>query len=205
MCVDLSRLNKYVQRERYQTMTPAQAVADIAASDAKYFTVLDAMKGYHQCALDRESQLLTTFITPFGRFKYLRAPYGISSISEHYDRRMAEAFTGLTGFRRIVYDIVIYDSDASTHTKHVRTFLKRCADKNIALDLAKCKFHQTKVTFAEKLNTLPLPPLFWLQQVVWHRRLPSFISALLHCWLRSGMMSTARLWVGYVVFCHFHC
>ena len=148
MYVDLSRLNRYVQRERYQAMTPAQAVADIAASDAKYFTVLDAMKGYHQCALDNESQLLTTFITPFGRFKYLRAPYGISSISEHYDRRMAEAFTGLTGFRRIVDDIVIYDSDAQTHIEHVRMFLKRCADKNIALNPAKCKFHRTKVTFA---------------------------------------------------------
>ena len=36
-------------------MTPAQAVADITASDAKYFTVLDAMKGYHQCVLNTES------------------------------------------------------------------------------------------------------------------------------------------------------
>ena len=58
--------------------------------------------------LNPQSQSLTTFITPFGRFKYLRAPYGISSIPEHYDRRMAEAFSGLTGFRRIVDDIVIY-------------------------------------------------------------------------------------------------
>ena len=29
LCVDLSRLNKFVQRERYQSDTPAQAVADI--------------------------------------------------------------------------------------------------------------------------------------------------------------------------------
>jgi len=42
---------------------------------------------------------------------------------------MAEAFTGLTRFHRIVDDIVIYDSDAATHTEHVRVFLKRCADK----------------------------------------------------------------------------
>ena len=34
MCVDLSHLNRYVRRERYQSLTPAQAVADIAASDA---------------------------------------------------------------------------------------------------------------------------------------------------------------------------
>ena len=82
MCVDLSHLNRYVKRERYQSPTPAEAIADISACQAKFFTVLDAMKGYHQCPLDQESQLLTTFITPFGRFKYMRAPYGISSISE---------------------------------------------------------------------------------------------------------------------------
>ena len=96
MCVDLSHLNRFVMRERYQSVTPTQAVADIAASDAKFFTIIDALKGYHQCPLDLQSQPLTTFITPFGRFKYLRAPYGISSISEHYNQRMTEAFEGLS-------------------------------------------------------------------------------------------------------------
>ena len=81
MCVDLSRLNKYVRRERYQSSTPAQAVADIAADNAKIFTKLDAMKGYHQCPLDEESELLTTFITPFGRFKYIHEPPMVSPLS----------------------------------------------------------------------------------------------------------------------------
>ena len=106
------------------------------------------MKGYHQCPLDPDSQLLTTFITPFGRFKYLRAPYGICSISEHYDRRMAEAFVGLTGFRRVVDDIIIYDDNELEHAAHVKQFLQRCVDKQIALNPEKCKFSQTKVTFA---------------------------------------------------------
>lgn len=74
--------------------SPAEAVVDIAASNAKFFTVLDTMKGYHQCPLHQKSQLLTTFITPFGRFKYLQAPYRIFSISEHYNCCMAEAFAG---------------------------------------------------------------------------------------------------------------
>ena len=106
MCVDLSCLNCYVRCELYQSFTPAEAVDNIAASSARVFTVLDAMKGYHQCPLDENSQLLTTFITSHGRFKYLCASYGISSISEHYDHHIAEAFTGLTGFRRIIDDIV---------------------------------------------------------------------------------------------------
>ena len=148
MCVDLSHLNRYVRRERYQSGTPAQAIADIAAANAKFFTVLDAMKGYHQCPLDQDSQILTTFITPFGRFKYLRAPYGVSSISEYYDRWMAEAFSGLTSFCRVVDDIIIYDSDKHQHATHVRQFLQRCADKHIALNPTKCKFNQREVTFA---------------------------------------------------------
>ena len=103
--------------------------------------MLDALKGYHQCLLDQGSQPLTTFITPFGRYKYLHAPYGISSISEHYDRRMAEAFTGLTGFSRVVDDIIINDSDEHQHASHVRQFLQRCVDKHISLNLEKYKFH----------------------------------------------------------------
>ena len=62
MYVDLSRLNKYVQQERYQSPTPAETIADIAAKEAKYFTVVDAVKGYHQCPLDEESQLYTMYI-----------------------------------------------------------------------------------------------------------------------------------------------
>ena len=107
LCVDLSRLNRYMKREHYHSATPAQAIADITAEKAQVFTKLDAMKGYHQCPIDQASQDLTTFITPFGRFKFLHALYGLS---EHYNRRMDEIFVGLPGFRRVVDDIVIYDT-----------------------------------------------------------------------------------------------
>ena len=84
MCVDLSKLNRYVLSERYQSPTPAEAVADIAASEARYFTVIVTTKGYHQCPLVEDSEDLTTFITPFGRFKYLvhhMAPHLLQSIT----------------------------------------------------------------------------------------------------------------------------
>ena len=45
ICVDLSHLSKYVRREGYQLPTPAEAVADITADEAKYFTIIDAAKG----------------------------------------------------------------------------------------------------------------------------------------------------------------
>ena len=88
---------------------------------------------------------------PFGRFKYLRAPYGISSISEHYNRHIAEALADLSGFHRIVDDIVNTIND---HIAHARDFLQHCADKQIALNPQKCIFGANEVTFTG----------FWLSQ-----------------------------------------
>ena len=105
MCVDLPKLNKFVRCECYPSTTPAQAVADIQQIKAKFFTVFDALKGYHQCPLDWS----------FGRFKYLQAPYRISSISEHYDRRMEEALAGVQDIRRIADDVIVFDRQRTAH------------------------------------------------------------------------------------------
>ena len=80
------------------------------------------------------SQRLTTC-----RFKYLRALYGISSISEHYNRRMDEAFAGIQGIRKIVDDVVVFDEDEQQHVEHVREILHRCEEKGISLNRDKFK------------------------------------------------------------------
>ena len=148
MCVDLSKLNRFVRREHYPSVTPAEAVADIAQAKAKRFTVFDALKGYHQVPLDEESQALTTFITPFGRFKYLRAPYGICSISDHYNRRMDGAFAGMQDFCRVVDDVILFDGTPEQHIQHLREALRRCEQQKISLNREKFKFCLTEVQFA---------------------------------------------------------
>ena len=61
---------------------------------------------------------------------------------------MDEAFSGLTGYRRVVDDIVIYDSDSTQHAEHVRQFLLRCAERRITLNQDKWEYAQPRVTFA---------------------------------------------------------
>ena len=69
LCVDFRALNKHIVRPRFESQTPFQAVR-IIPKGMKFFTVIDALKGYHQVQLDEESAALTTFSTPFGRFQY---------------------------------------------------------------------------------------------------------------------------------------
>ena len=45
---------------------------------AKYFTALDLDSGCHHIKLDKESILKSAFTTVFGKFKFLRLPFGLS-------------------------------------------------------------------------------------------------------------------------------
>ena len=75
--IDPKDLNKALFRE-YHSLTTLKEVTT-RTNGSKFFTVLDMNMGYFQIELTNESQDLTTFITPFGRYKYLRLPMGISS------------------------------------------------------------------------------------------------------------------------------
>lgn len=59
---------------------------------AAVFSTIDARNGFCQIKLDYESSLLTTFSTPFGRYRFLRMPIGITSASEVFQRAMEEPF-----------------------------------------------------------------------------------------------------------------
>ncbi len=62
--------------------------------NATVFSTLDARSGFWQIKLDYESSLLTTFSTPFGRYRFLRMPFGVTSASEVIQRAMEELFAG---------------------------------------------------------------------------------------------------------------
>ena len=80
ICVDLTLLNKAVQRETHPTGSVDESLAMLGES--RVFTKLVANSGFWQIPLDEDTKLLTTFVTPFGRFCFNRLPFGISSAPE---------------------------------------------------------------------------------------------------------------------------
>ena len=95
LCLDPKDLNDAIQRKHY----PLLVIEDVATrlAGAKVFTVLDVQQGFWHVELDDESSLLTTFNTPFGRYRFKRLPFGLSSLPEVFQRRMHEVIEGLHG------------------------------------------------------------------------------------------------------------
>ncbi|XP_045105165.1 uncharacterized protein LOC123500536 [Portunus trituberculatus] len=83
---DLSKLNAQVSRPAHPSPTPFAAIRSVDAR-ARYFTTIDALCGYWQIPLHEDDQALTTFITPYGRFKYLRGPMGFAATGDAFRLR----------------------------------------------------------------------------------------------------------------------
>ena len=82
ICLDPKDLNKAILQENY----PMPTIEEIATRlhGAKVFSVLDAKNGSWHVKLDEESSYLTTFHTPFGRYRWCRMPFGISSAPDAF-------------------------------------------------------------------------------------------------------------------------
>ena len=143
---DLTKLNKHVNRPYYPQKTPKDAVDAIQRCD-RFFTTMDALQGYWQIELDPESQLMTTFICSEGRFKYLRAPMGLVSSGDEYNRRGDLAFQDVRHVQKIVDDLLVHNATFSEHVKSVLKVLERCREHNITLNPAKFVFGQEKVDY----------------------------------------------------------
>ena len=146
LTVDLTRLNKYVRRGAHPVCTPQDAVSSIGTG-ARYFTKLDARSGYFQVPLDRRDQDLTCFITPWGRYRMLRLPQGLSVSGDEYNRRGDQALAGIPRTCKIVDDVLAHDSDYSEHLRHVIHILTRCDTAGITLNPSKLVFAEPSVNY----------------------------------------------------------
>ena len=88
----------------------------------KVFTVVDMKDGYWHVKLSEESSYYCTFNTPWGRKRFLRMPFGISSASEIMQKRNEETFGDIQGVHVIADDLIIAAKDDQEHDN----ILHRC-------------------------------------------------------------------------------
>ena len=144
--VDLSPLNKYCKRETFATEAPFHLARRIPGNTWK--TVTDAWNGFHSVPLRESDRHLTTFITPFGRWRYIRAPQGFLSSGDGYNRRFDAILSDFARKERCVDDTVHYDADLETHWWRTIDFLTVVGRAGIVLNPDKFQFAQRDVDFA---------------------------------------------------------
>ncbi|XP_064463117.1 uncharacterized protein K02A2.6-like [Ornithodoros turicata] len=145
VCVDLTELNRFVLREWHPIPSVKHTLGRL--SGATVFSKLDANAGFWQVPLSHNSRLLTTFITPFGRFCFNRLPFGISSAPEHFQRRMSEILEGLPGVICHMDDVLVFGSTQQAHDASLHEVLNRLTQTGMTLNPKKCIFGVDTIDF----------------------------------------------------------
>ena len=145
---DLRYLNQNIVRPIYPQQTPREAIARIPP-DATWFSVIDMAAGYFQVELDKESQHLTSFITPWGRFKYTRDVMGLASAGDFFNQVTDEALAAVMHFiAKVVDDLLVWGSSKEECKERTEAVFRACRAANIKLNRDKAVLVQQEVKFA---------------------------------------------------------
>ena len=137
ICVDMKHLNENVLREVHPM--PKVDTTLVQLTGATVFSKLDANSGIWQIPLAKDSRLLTTFVTPYGRFCFKKLPFGISSAPEVFQRQMNDILSSLPGVLCHIDDILVFGATPAEHDHRLHTVLDRIKAAGTTLNAEKCQ------------------------------------------------------------------
>ena len=145
LCLDPQYLNSQLIRSHCVIPRTSEIFSRVTGS--QIFSTLDAKNGFHQIGLDETSSKLTSFVTPFGKYCYLRLPMGICNAPELFHQRMLEAFSDIPGVEVYLDDVLIHACDMLQHNQRLSMVLERCNELGITLNPEKCVYAKESIGF----------------------------------------------------------
>ena len=144
--VDYQQLNSQCLREPNYGESPFHTARRVPSNSWK--STFDAVDGYHSVELDEDSSRLTTFITPWGRYRYLRFPQGHCSGGDAFNGRVEHIVSNIPRLVRIVDDMCVYDGSIEDAFWHAWDVLSVCSNNGIVVNQSKFKFCLKEIEFA---------------------------------------------------------
>ena len=144
--IDFQPLNAHATRETHHTQSPFHQARSIPNNTRK--TVFDAWNGYHSVALHPADRHFTTFITPWGRYRYRTAPQGYIASGDGYTRRYDEIVSLIERKTKCIDDALLWSSSIQESFHQAQEWLDICGRHGITLNPEKFRFAQETVEFA---------------------------------------------------------
>ena len=143
--VDFQALNIHATRETHHTPSPFHQARSVPHNKRK--TVFDAWNGYHTVPIHRADRYLTTFITPWGRYRYKTAPQGYIASGDGYTRRYDELVSDIPNKTKCIDDVLLWSDTIKDSFFQAVQWLDLCGKNGITLNPDKFIFAQDTVEF----------------------------------------------------------
>ena len=144
-CLDPTDLKNEIIRPVCNAQTMDDVVHKL--KDAKFFAVFDTSKGLFHVPLDAESKVLTAMLIPFGTYVYNVVAMGLSNATDLFETCIHEMLQGLNGCTNIANDVLVFGATYDEFKANIITFLDRCVQEDMHLNLDKVKIDCLEVPF----------------------------------------------------------
>ena len=145
LCLDPKDLNKAIKRNQWYSRTIDDILPELAKS--KFKTLKDATSGYWHIVLDLASSLLTTFNTLWGKYRWLRLPFGLKIASDVFQERLDRVLRLLKGVHGIADNILTHGETEVHDNGRLLTLLETARMNNLSLSPDKIQFKSTDCKF----------------------------------------------------------
>lgn len=158
-CGDYRALNARTLPDRY----PLPYLTDFTSnlSGMTIFSKIDLKKAFHQVPIHPDDVAKTAIITPFGLFEFKFMTFGLCNAAQTFQRLINEVFRGLEFVFPYIDDICVASRSLEEHRNHLRAVFQRLKENNLAINLSKCEFGKTQLSFLGHLvdsrGIYPLP------------------------------------------------
>ena len=109
--------------------------------------MFDCWNGYHSIPLHEEDRHLTTFITPWGGYRYKTAPQGYIASGDGYSRRFDELVSHIPNKTKCIDDTLLWSDNLTESFFQAVTWLDLCGHHGITLNPDKFVFGADTVEF----------------------------------------------------------
>ena len=144
--VDLHPLNAHAVRETHHTQSPFHQARQVPKHTKK--TVFDCWNGYHSVPLHPDDRHYTTFITPWGRYRYKAAPQGYIASGDGFTRRFDKIVSHIPRKTKCIDDTLLWSDDLERSFWQAVEWLDVCGRHGITLNPEKFVFGADTVPFA---------------------------------------------------------
>ena len=145
ICLDPLYLNECLKEEKFLIPTADELSAKL--SGKKVFTVLDMKDGFHQVKLTDKSSDLCTFITPFGKYRYKRLPFGLSTAPEVFQRMNVNIFCDIEGVESYFDDLIISAETEAEHDVILDKVIDRARKNGVRFNVKKLQYKVNSVKY----------------------------------------------------------
>lgn len=145
LCLDPADLNKCILDDSFLIPTLDELTARLKG--VKHFSVLDLKDGFWHVQLDKQSQKLCTFATPFGNYKFLVMPFGIKSGPKVFQKKNYEIFGDIKNIFIYMDDIMVLGQGKEEHDEALLAVLERARQKGVKFNKNKMKIDVNKVKY----------------------------------------------------------